>query len=133
MTGLETTRFTEDVWQGVAESYARSAYNLADDTEVTSRYWYDMPATSVANGFGEYRLGSVITMHSKFIVCNFTPHIMHFNFHANADSFETDYALETAGVTEASIRFDFQTRVTNLLTELGIAERIGVCIDVKPS
>lgn len=130
VSGVEIDRFDETVWGGVAEAYVRSAYQLADDEIVTSERWFAISADEVKYGFGEYRLGSLITMHSKLLVCNMQPELLHFNFSANADRYELEYAEKNKNITPELIQDDFQARVTTFLAKLGIARQITDCVDI---
>ena len=122
--GVKADDFTDEVWNGVAESYIRSAYLLSDDEEVSSDRWHDIPATTVLQGYGGFRLGSKITFHSKLQVDYYPNEMLGFRFDANADPSELKYAKDSHNVTPESIQADFDNRISQLLGSLGIAETI---------
>lgn len=120
--------FSDEVWAGVASSYIRSAYRKSDDEVINPDYWYYISADDVLTGRGEYRLGSIITIHSKLLVCQCTPDLLHFSFFDNADQRERAYVESRLGITEQSIQNDHQQRITTFLSGLGIARQITDCI-----
>lgn len=129
--GVGQSEFNEEVWAGIAGAYFESAHRLSPQDASDSNRWYNTSAKQVLDGYGAYRFGSVITMHSKLLVCRYNPDAMHFDFYANADPYELAWAQSDTGVTEESIREDFRNKVGLFLSGLGIAKEITHCIDVR--
>ena len=123
--------FNDHTWPLIAEAYIRSAHQKSDTETIPPSAWYDTKAESMLYGFGELRLGSLITAHSKLVVCNFTPDALHFKFDPNADPDEIDYAFEEKGLSVDAIQTNFQSRVRKVLSDHNVLHEITSCIDVR--
>lgn len=129
--GVAQTDFTEEVWQGIAGAYFEAAHLLPPEKAADPSRWFYSSAEDVIDGYGEHRFGSVITPHSKLLVCRYNPEAIHFDFYENADQFEIKFAESEFGVTPESITQDFMQKTATFLSELGIAKRITHCIDIR--
>ena len=125
VTGISPSNLTEEVWESVAESYVRSAYLIPDYEEVTSSRWSYVSASDALRTPRGFRLGSVITYHSKLLVNRYHPeNMIGFSFDHNAEPYELESAKEQLNVTPESIKEDFQSRIDQLLGGLGIAQTV---------
>ncbi|HWT55753.1 MAG TPA: hypothetical protein VN031_01830 [Candidatus Microsaccharimonas sp.] len=129
--GLERADLTDEVWQGVAEAYVRSAYQLHDDETVSSRRWFNTTVDDIERSYGEFRFGSTITLHSKLLVCDMSRLAVHFTFDAHAEPHELTWAKRLLGVTPESIQADFSARQAAWLGELGLAREITDCYHAR--
>lgn len=130
VTGVRQEDFSEEVWHGIASAYFRSAYQLPDSEKISPDRWYYRSAIQILNGGGEYRFGSLISIHSKLEVCQYNRGKLHFGFHANADPYELAWAA-SEGITPETIQGDFQTRITAFLGGIGLAQEISDCYDIR--
>jgi hypothetical protein len=134
--GVAVEAFNEPVWQGIATAYVRSAYSLPESEPVSSRRWYDISAATIladreSHGFwGEFRLGSLITMHSKLRFCDFTPGVFHFNFDPNASSGELKFAKRN-GITPENIQIELDRQIAEFLGKQGVMQEVTDCLDLR--
>lgn len=125
--GIDRTDLTDEVWQGIAEAYVRSAYQIDDRDVVPSRRWFNTTADDISRSYGEFRFGSAITMHSKLLVCEMSRVAVHFTVDVNAEPYELTAAQRLLGITPESIEVEFASRQAAWLGSLGVAREITDC------
>jgi len=129
LLGVAGADFTERIWHDVTTAYIQSAYRLDDDAEIDRGHWlhigYDTVVDDLNNtGWGEYRLGSIMTPHSKLIAYEDWGKVIGFDFDANADEAEMHSAHTLYGVVPEQIRDEFRVRTAEYLKGLGVARDI---------
>lgn len=130
--GIAKVDLTEAIWRGVATSYIRSAYLLADQVRIASSRWSDISArTALDDGCRDgFQLGSVISAHAKLKLCDQSSGLIHFGIDHDADRHEIAAAERSFAATPESIQADFQGRVSALLDGMRVGRVIAQCTDI---